>query len=265
MRALYLHTCSFTCLDEVIKFASTYHAVKFCIVRVCVCVTPSVSLSRELSQFNVTPKMTPERDFPQWESLYAAGKVENLPWYSKKLDDDLKSELEQRRISKGRFLDIGTGPATQAAALFSLGFDVTGTDISRSAISRARKILPDRIKLVEDDILNSHLGNKEFDYAFDRGCFHVLSPSDRPRYVAQIKRLLNDGGILFLKTFSKKETRKEGPYKFSPDEIRQIFGGDFVLESVKETVYQGTLNPLPRALFVVLTKVGRKEEGGSSL
>lgn len=199
--------------------------------------------------------MIPEKkDFPQWDSLYSSGNIEGLPWYFKELDEDLKIELERQKISKGRFLDVGTGPATQAAALASMGFDVTGIDISNSAIERAWKILPPKIKLSKDDILSSNLGSRQFDYIFDRGCFHVILPSERPRYVVQMRRLLDDGGRLFLKTFSKQELRTEGPYKFSPDEIRDIFGNEFVLESFKETVYQGTLDPYPRALFVVMTK-----------
>jgi hypothetical protein len=48
--------------------------------------------------------------------------------------------------------------------------------------------------------------------------------------------------------------RQEGPYKFSKDGIRQLFRNDFIIMSVKDTVYQGTLDPLPRALFVVMSK-----------
>ena len=65
---------------------------------------------------------------------------------------------------------------------------------------------------------------------------------------------MDEKGILFLKCFSSKEPREEGPYKFSEDEIRQLFGHNFVIESVKYTVYQGTLDPLPKALFVVMNK-----------
>ena len=59
-------------------------------------------------------------------------------------------------------------------------------------------------------------------------------------------------GILFLKCFSDKEPRQEGPYKFSQGEIRDLFSESFQIDSVKETVYQGTLDPLPKALFVVM-------------
>jgi hypothetical protein len=73
-------------------------------------------------------------------------------------------------------------------------------------------------------------------------------------YIREINRILDNRGILFLKCFSTKEPRQEVPYKFSEDEIKQLFGNDFVIISVKDAVYQGTLDPLPRALFVVMNK-----------
>ncbi len=82
----------------------------------------------------------------------------------------------------------------------------------------------------------------------------MLPIEKRAFYVREINRILDDKGILFLKCFSKEEPRHEGPYRFSNDEIRQLFGSDFVILSVKDTVYQGTLDPLPRALFVVMSK-----------
>ncbi len=96
------------------------------------------------------------------------------------------------------------------------------------------------------------LMKNEFDYIFDRGCFHVLSPGDRKEYTNKIKRILKDNGILFLKCFSDKEPRQEGPYKFSQNEISDFFNESFRIDSIKETVYQGTLDPLPKALFFVM-------------
>ena len=82
----------------------------------------------------------------------------------------------------------------------------------------------------------------------------MLPIEKRAFYVREINRILDDKGILFLKCFSIEEPVQEGPYRFSNDEIRQLFGSDFVILSVKDTVYQGTLDPLPRALFVVMSK-----------
>ena len=57
-----------------------------------------------------------------------------------------------------------------------------------------------------------------------------------------------------LKCFNDTEPRQEGPYKFSQQEIRDLFSKYFRIESIKETVYQGTLDPLPKALFAVMIK-----------
>lgn len=194
----------------------------------------------------------PEKIFPNWNELYKQP-VESMPWYNQDLDADLETALATEKITKGRFLDLGTGPGTQAIQLAKRGFMVTGADLSENAIKKARK-LSGKVNFIVDDILDSKLGNKQFDYVFDRGCFHVLPVNKRQKYVKEIKRILNDGGILFLKCFSIKETRDNGPHRFSRDEIKNIFGKDFVIESFKDTVYQGTLDPLPKALFVVLKK-----------
>jgi SAM-dependent methyltransferase len=202
-----------------------------------------------------------EKDFPHWNNLYNTQNVETMPWYNENLDSDLDEELERRKISKGRILDLGTGPATQAIQLAKRGLKVTGSDISEAAIRRARRLYAHdnnkykiKINFIVDDILNSKIKDKMFDYVFDRGCFHVLPIDKRLVYIKEIKRILDDRGILFLKCFSIKEPRQEGPYKFSEGGIRQLFGNEFVIISAKDTVYQGTLDPLPRALFVVMSK-----------
>ena len=182
-----------------------------------------------------------EKDFPNWDNLYKSQNVEAMPWYNKNLDSDLEEELEKRKITKGRILDLGTGPATQAVQLSKKGFQVIGSDVSESAINRAREVcIHDKdmeISFIVDDILNSEINDKSFNYIFDRGCFHVLPIEMRLVYIREIKRILDDNGILFLKCFSTKEPRQEGPYKFSEHEIRQLFRNDFVIISVKDSDY----------------------------
>lgn len=201
-----------------------------------------------------------DRPFPDWESLYRSQNVESMPWYNESLDSDLESELNGDKIVKGSFLDLGTGLGTQAFQLCQRGFEVTGTDLSPTSIQKAfvrfNGATGNKIKFVVDDILDSKLSNNEFDYIFDRGCFHVLSPTSRSKYVNAVHRILKKGGILFLKCFSHEEPdRDTGPYRFSPFQISKIFtSGGFKIKNFKETLYQGTLNPLPRALFTVLLK-----------
>ena len=82
--------------------------------------------------------------------------------------------------------------------------------------------------------------------------FTCYDSRDRKEYINKIKRILKDNGILFLKCFSDKEPMDEGPYKFSQGEIRDLFSDSLTIDSIKETVYQGTLNPLPKAPFAVM-------------
>jgi len=79
--------------------------------------------------------------FPDWETLYKSQKVETMPWYNQNLDPDLEDELDRRKIANGKFLDLGTGPATQAIWLSKRGLKVIGCDLSEAAIKRARKSL----------------------------------------------------------------------------------------------------------------------------
>jgi hypothetical protein len=51
---------------------------------------------------------------------------------------------------------------------------------------------------------------------------------------------------------AKEPSRGGGPYRFSIDEIDSIFSDRYSIDSFTETVYQRTLDILPKALFVVL-------------
>jgi len=200
------------------------------------------------------------RSFPDWETLYKNQEVKSMPWYNESLDPDLELELDKMKIKKGSLLDLGTGPGTQAIKLFERGFDVTASDLSPTSIRKAsfryNSKKNNKIKFIVDDIINSHLCSNEFDFIFDRGCFHVISPEKRLKYTEEVHRILKDGGLLFLKCFSEKEPMRDtGPYRFSYDMIKKTFENNgFKVQSIRETVYQGTLNPLPKALFVVISK-----------
>jgi len=99
------------------------------------------------------------KDFPDWETLYKSQKIETMPWYNENFDSDLEKELDERKIiNDGKFLDLGTGPATQAIWLAKRGFKVMGSDLSEAAINRARKIYANEksVNFIVDDILNSN-------------------------------------------------------------------------------------------------------------
>jgi 2-polyprenyl-3-methyl-5-hydroxy-6-metoxy-1,4-benzoquinol methylase len=200
--------------------------------------------------------MKEQRTFPDWEQLYQSQEVESMPWFHPDLDADLEKALKKLGLTQGTALDLGTGPGTQALALAERGFQVTATDLSVTAIQKAQRKAQEKglsVSFVQDDILNSTLDQK-FDFVLDRGCFHVLPLESRQEYVHVVSHLLKDGGYLFLKCFSQRETREEGPYRFNPQQIQAIFTPAFKIHTVEESVYFGTLDPLPKALFCILEK-----------
>lgn len=193
-----------------------------------------------------------------WELYYQEHLNEGMPWYIAGLDPDFLRSL-QNYYSVDSFaslsvLDLGSGPATQAIALSRLGMRVTATDISATAISRGKILARQQeveVDFQRDDILDTQLSakGKKFKIIFDRGCFHTLEPEDRVAYLEQIKKLMEPGAHLFLKTFSVSEPGDRGPYRFSPQMILEYFSASFLLLSLRESEFEGEMRHNPLALY----------------
>jgi 2-polyprenyl-3-methyl-5-hydroxy-6-metoxy-1,4-benzoquinol methylase len=202
--------------------------------------------------------MTGPRGFPSWEELYKQDTIEKLPWYWPGLDPDLEAALARHGLALGRILDEGTGPGTQAIALAERGFTVTAADVSPAAIGYAARKAAElgvKVTFVQDDVLASRIKGP-FEAVFDRGCFHVLAPEQRAGYVETMRALLAPSGWLFLKTFSHDQPGTQGPHRFSPQDLRSIFEGRFDVVEILDTVYQGQLDPYPKALLASLRRKG---------
>jgi len=179
-----------------------------------------------------------------------------MPWFHPELDPEIEAALQRWLPDPGRVLDLGTGPGTQAIELARRGHQVTGTDLSPAAIRRATGRAAGEGVEVDfrvDDVLASGL-TERFDLVIDRGCFHVFEPQLRSAYVQTLSRLLDPGGLLFLKTFSYLQPGEHGPQRVRPEQVESGFGGPFEILSVEHCLYQGNNSPLPRALFFVLRR-----------
>ena len=120
------------------------------------------------------------------------------------------------------------------------------TIINKNRIYYENKYL--NIKFIVDNILNSNLESNNFDFIFDRGCFHVFR-EERSKYYKEVKRIIKEKGILFLKCLSSGGTAINAGNKFTTEEIHDIFGSDFTIQKISKTFYQDTFDPLPKALF----------------
>ena len=197
------------------------------------------------------------RTIHNWEELYRDKEVETMPWFNPDLDPDLDRTLNHLNLGAATVLDIGTGPGTQAIALAEKGFQVTAIDLSVTAVKNAEiKAKEKGLNIIwrQEDILNPKL-DVQFDLVVDRGCFHVFDPEQRETYVRVVSNLIKPNGYLLLKCFSYKQPGNEGPYRFTPEQIKEIFTNSFKICDIQETVYQGTLETFPQALFCILQKI----------
>ena len=123
--------------------------------------------------------------------------VEKLPWCYEALDNDLEEEIRILGLNAGRFLEYRNwsrhaGPVQ----LSNIGFSVTGTDISESAIKRARQ-LSDKVNFMVDNILETQLNEEAFDFIFNK--IFSCHTEKRTDYVKTVHKTLAKDGFLFLK------------------------------------------------------------------
>jgi len=208
------------------------------------------------------PALNPERIKRPWEEQYRDDDVETMPWFCPDLDCDVAAAIDRLHIAPAMALDVGAGPGTQSIALAKLGFQVTGTDISPSAVKKAQARADKEtvaVRFVCDDVLQTGLNSGEMNTSFaliiDRGCFHVVDPDQQAGYVKAIASLLDDGGYLLLKTFHKQERCEQGPpNRFEAADISKLFAADFDLIESCDSAFKGNAEFSPKALFCVLTK-----------
>lgn len=78
------------------------------------------------------------------------------------------------------------GAGTNTVYLAKKGFQVTGIDISSKAVEYARKKADQanvEIKFMVQNFLDLPFEDEEFDFVFDRGCFHHVKIEDRGTFL----------------------------------------------------------------------------------
>ncbi|MBY0403624.1 MAG: class I SAM-dependent methyltransferase [Cyanobacteria bacterium] len=175
-----------------------------------------------------------------------------------KIDPDLAHALQERHVSPGTLLDIGTGMGQQAIELAKINFLVTGIDENPKQIYLAQQnSLSQGVTLpfLQRNILDIQM-SKTFDYLLDYGCFHSLSPQNRSLYLQSVCSHIRQEGLFFLKCYSyQEENIPPGGHAFSWQDIENLFSQDFLIHDIKETQFYLPNKPWPKALFVVLEKL----------
>lgn len=152
-------------------------------------------------------------------------------------DPFLKKNL--RLLPPGRALDIAAGEGRNAVFLAQHGFEVDAVDISRVALSRARRLAKSRrvkINTVAVDLDIHPIGQEEYDLIID---FYFL---DR-NLVPSIKRGLKRGGVVMFSTYLQGPPSPAGneridpKYLLKPNELLRLFK-DFRILFYREEVFR---------------------------
>jgi SAM-dependent methyltransferase len=101
-----------------------------------------------------------------------------------------------RLQSKARLLDGGCGLGDWTAFLSSLGFSVTGIDISKKTVELLNKHFPET-DFASGDIRNLNLSDNSIDGYFSWGVFEHFEEGLQP-CIKEALRVLKPGGVLFI-------------------------------------------------------------------
>ena len=203
------------------------------------------------------------------DEIYRNKRLEEIPWNIETPPKTLVELVESKKVKPCKTIDLGCGTGHYATYLAGKGFDVTGVDISPTAIKIAQENAMEReveCKFLVADVRLDFAEVKEtFDFAYDWTLLHHIYPEKRKKYAENVNRILNSGGNYLSVCFSEKDPcfggtgkyRKTGVgtilYFSSEEEIGDLFEPYFTIEELKTIEISGkTLDHL--AIYAFMQK-----------
>ena len=138
---------------------------------------------------------------------YQSGIFQTPPWDTGISPPELINYLESH--TPGLALDLGCGTGTNVITMAEYGWQVTGVDFARRAISKARDKAIHAgvdVDLRVDDVTRLNGLSGPFDLILDMGCYHSLPEKDRLAYIHNVKRLLGSNGTYVMYGFYKDKS-----------------------------------------------------------
>ena len=151
------------------------------------------------------------------------------PWDTKAPKENVIAWQEGGRVH-GEVLDIGCGLGDNAIYLAKSGHNVTGLDISPTALMTAERRAKDagvNVKFAVTDSTKLEGYTDAFDTIVDSGMFHCLDDDGKRSYAAAAHRATRPGATLLISCFSDANpTDEEWPRPaVSEQTLRDVLGG----------------------------------------
>jgi cyclopropane fatty-acyl-phospholipid synthase-like methyltransferase len=189
------------------------------------------------------------------EDVYRKVSPGEIPWNMEDPPELLVDLVKSGRIKPCRCIDLGCGAGNYSIYLAKNGFDVTGIDISPSAIGIAKEnanVKGVQCRFIAADVIFAGEQIKDtFDFAFDWEVLHHVFPQKRNHYVESVFRLLNPGGTYLSVCFSNKDQQfgGKGKYRHTPlgtylyfsseHELRRLFQRYFKIAELSAIEIKG--------------------------
>ncbi len=145
----------------------------------------------------------------EMDKIYKNIPLREIPWNVETPPDALVELVDSGKVKPCKTIDLGCGAGNYAIYLASRGFDVTGIDISPTAVKIAKEnAKKKRVKvnfIVADVLGDMKEVTGTFDFAYDWEMLHHIFPDKREKYVKNVHRILNLGGKYLSVCFSEKD------------------------------------------------------------
>ena len=191
-----------------------------------------------------------------FEAMYAHN---DAPWDIGRPQQAFK-DATAKGLLTGKVLDVGCGTGEHSLLAAAAGLEVTGVDLSSTAIGRARSKA--RHRSINAQFLTADLTadpppnlGGQFDTIIDCGTFHVFTNAMRVPFQQFLTAHTKVGSRYFMLCFSDKAPGTSGPRRLSQESIRAGFAPNWELTAIEESIIETTIpNVTIPAWFAVLTR-----------
>jgi SAM-dependent methyltransferase len=192
----------------------------------------------------------------QYIQRYKSG---DIPWNVGRPDFNLIEVVTKRPVLSCRVLDIGCGTGDNSIWLAQNHFQVTATDTSDIAITKAKEKASKagvECRFILVDFLKSKIKGAPFGFVFDRGCFHSFdSEDDRSIFARNVAAHLQRAGLWLLLVGSADEHRQgPGPPQRTAADIVLAAEPCFEILSLTSTHFESNRPNPPRAFRCLMQK-----------
>lgn len=178
-----------------------------------------------------------------WNERYDTG---NTPWDSGCPSHELLKVVQEYGVKPTKALELGCGTGTNAIWLARHGCDVTATDVSTSAIAKAKAKAAEagvKITFIHADLLaNPNLGGP-YPFVFDRGVYHHCREIDLKAFQRMISKVTMPGSLYLSLAGNADEPNKteHGPPRVHAREICDELLPLFYLQQLREFRLDGVV------------------------